>query len=222
MTVGTVEDISSIQSSLALELAQIFNDCQHTTMSHRRNCIALKKLHMQPLNERTANSGGKTRAVKKGANHSCEQNDLQFDGDLHEWEANFFMEFFKITGIVLALKRSDDVAVRLIKFIHAFCMYSNSNCDNGKYAELGREMHGRLMENYIQCLLHGVEAKDKTVRHRVCLLLSGCIDAVDEIRDDLLSLFVEKLSERLFDKESSVRVAAVQALSRLQVIIEPF
>ena len=217
MTLSTIENDVDCKSTMALELAKIFNECQTTTMNHRRNYIALKQLQLRPLNQQSANFGGQTKGNRMPNKHARNLHELPTESELCEWEAQFFMEFFKIVGIVLAVKKTDDAVQRIIKFVHAFCIHSNTQSSNADSLAVERGIHARFLENFIQCLLHGVEAKDKMVRHRVCMLLNGCINAVDELRDDLLAIFVTKLAERLFDKEAVVRVAAVQALSRLQV-----
>ena len=199
------------------EIAQIFNECQLTATNHRRNCIALKKLQTRPYNETPANSNRPKRSSKL-SNVSYNEDDEDRNTKNRHWESAFFVEFFQIVAKVLDIRKNDEVALRLVKFINAFCAFSNSaemSCTNAE--EKG--IHSRFMDNFIQCMLKGVEAKDKNVRYRICLLLAGCINAVDEMRSDLLDYFVQKLSERLFDKEAVVRIAAVQALSRLQVCL---
>ena len=78
------------------------------------------------------------------------------------------------------------------------------------------ESHGRFLEFLVKYLVQGIDAKEKLVRARICQLLSGCLNSVDEISDDVYALYREKMSERLLDKEAIVRVQAVQALSRFQ------
>ena len=201
----TIQNHSEFLSS---ELAQIFNECQKTTLNHRRNCIALKKLqtHFPTL---PANSSQRH-------SFSFDDDHEDYSSARQEWENQFFVEFLKMTAVVLAANKNDEVVLRLIKFINSYCLFTSNSESNSQSME-EQEIHTRFMDNFIKCLLHGVESKEKNVRHRVCLLLDGSIGAVDEMRNDLLEFFVIKVAGRLFDKEAIVRVAAVQALSRLQV-----
>ena len=78
------------------------------------------------------------------------------------------------------------------------------------------ESHNRLLEFLVKYLVQGIDAKEKLVRSRICQILNGCLNSVDELSDDVYALYREKMSERLLDKEWTVRVQAVQSLSRFQ------
>jgi condensin complex subunit 3 len=83
--------------------------------------------------------------------------------------------------------------------------------------ESRREESAVFLENLLQYLLDKVDCKDKTVRVRLCQLTVACINSLDELSDQLWSLFRAKMVERLFDKEPAVRAQAVHACARLQV-----
>lgn len=127
-------------------------------------------------------------------------------------EELFFLEFLKNLNICLSIKRNEELSTRMIKFIGSFLSISLE-----KYTK-SNEMasHSRLIENLMRYLLNGAESKDKTVRSRCCNLLTLSLDAAVEMSEDIYNLFKIKMSERLFDKEWTVRSAAVLALSRFQ------
>ena len=129
-------------------IASIFNDAQLSAANHRRNCIALHKIHCSP-------SLPPSQAL--------------------EWESQFYYQFFNCVAICLDVRKNEEVAQRLCKFINTYCLYSKERDSI--------EVHSRFMDNLIACLLHGTEAKDRLVRQRACLLLAGTMGAVDELRN---------------------------------------
>ena len=76
----------------------------------------------------------------------------------------------------------------------------------------------RFIENLMLYLLENLDAKDRNVRLRLCQVLVACVNGVDELSDSVWMLFRVKMVERLFDKEPSIRVQAVHATARLQVL----
>jgi condensin complex subunit 3 len=172
----------SESTSLHGPIASLFNDSQLSAANHRRNCISLHKIHNSRANSRSSSS--------------------------LEWESQFFFEFFNCVAICLDLRKNEEIAQRLCKFINSYCLYSKEKDTIG--------IHSRFMDNLIACLLHGTEAKDKQIRQRSCILLGGTMAAVDELRSELLSLFISQLTHRLYDKEQVVRAAALEALARIQ------
>ena len=72
------------------------------------------------------------------------------------------------------------------------------------------------MEFLIKYLLEGLDSKEKFVRARLCQLLACCSNNVEEISNELYMNYRMKMSERLLDKEWTVRVQAVYAISRFQ------
>lgn len=181
-------------AELSQKVVEIFTEAQESSTAHRRLAIALKKLHVAGLDLPNAPFSGA------------------------EWEKEFFQQFFKALGIVLAIKKHDEVVHKLIKFMITFFYYSYTfEREKNNGANIGDENpHYRLISNMIACLLFGTEAKDKAVRQRVCMLLGGCISSVDELRTNLLEIFLAKLTDRLYDKEHVVRIQAAIAISRLQ------
>jgi condensin complex subunit 3 len=76
----------------------------------------------------------------------------------------------------------------------------------------------RLVAYLISRLLPGLNAKDKNVRSRVCQLLALVVGFVGELDEDLFEMFLRGMLDRVRDKEPSIRVQAVLALAKLQVI----
>lgn len=131
-------------------------------------------------------------------------------------EEQFFVSLVHCVMVILGLKKSDEVGTRMIRFVAGFVVY---------LAEHGDDSATRFIENLILFCLEHVDVKDKVVRMRLSQLLVACLNAVDELRfviasfilsDDVWSVFRVKMTERLFDKEASVRVHAIHAMSRLQ------
>lgn len=82
----------------------------------------------------------------------------------------------------------------------------------------GTTVTSRFIENLMLYALEGVDAKEKSVRARLCQLLVACVNSVDELGDHVWSAFRGKMVERLFDREAVVRVHAVHAMARLQAL----
>ena len=70
----------------------------------------------------------------------------------------------------------------------------------------------------IKYLLSGIEAKDKLVRYRVVQTLAYLVEFLTEIHENnTLEALYTLLSNRLQDKELSIRIQAVVALSHFQL-----
>ncbi len=80
----------------------------------------------------------------------------------------------------------------------------------------GTSVTSRFIENLMLYALEGINAKERTVRCRLCQLIVACVNSIDELSDNVWEPFKTKMIERLFDKEAAVRVHAVHAMSRLQ------
>ncbi|CAO3677491.1 unnamed protein product [Umbelopsis vinacea] len=74
----------------------------------------------------------------------------------------------------------------------------------------------RFVEFLLTHLLKGITVKDKGVRLRCCQIIALSINSLGEIDEDLYQKLKRCLFERVRDKEASVRIQAVTALSRLQ------
>ncbi|KAL1915094.1 uncharacterized protein VTP21DRAFT_7575 [Calcarisporiella thermophila] len=74
----------------------------------------------------------------------------------------------------------------------------------------------RTVEYILRHLLKGVRAKDKNVRFRVCQLMALSVNLIGAIDEQLFQELQAAIIERTRDKETSIRVQSVIALSRLQ------
>lgn len=128
-------------------------------------------------------------------------------------EEHFFCAFLHCLHVLLSLKKGEDAAPRLLRFAVGFIVVLTAN----KQQLTADEGVTRFVENLMMYLLEHVDAKDKTVRARLCQLMVACVNGVDELSDGVWNQFRAKMIERLFDKEASVRVQAAHATARLQV-----
>lgn len=123
---------------------------------------------------------------------------------------------------VLPVKKGDICADRVVKFAEAFMTHieqhpaemGSTNTTNDDDDE--STLESRFAEFIISYLLKGTNAKDKVVRFRSCQLIAIAIRQLGEISDDAFDRLKFALCKRVYDKESSVRLQAVLALSRLQ------
>ncbi|RKP21736.1 hypothetical protein ROZALSC1DRAFT_26879 [Rozella allomycis CSF55] len=131
-------------------------------------------------------------------------------------EKEFTASFFHMTSILLSVKKQDIYVQKMFKFICSFFAYA---CESEK--EPGGSRMYRFLENMMIFLLRGTEAKDKSVRYRVCFLLANCMQHLNEIRSDVLwNAIKERMVPRLYDKEANVRVQAVNGMARMQTYVE--
>ncbi|KAG0227520.1 hypothetical protein BGW42_002912 [Actinomortierella wolfii] len=173
----------------------IFQESQKTTGNHRKNAIALRKIQ-----EQCAEAGGE------------------------EGEAAFIKEFIRNLNVVLAVKKREPAADRVIQFVSAFILCTRekdianaAGKEGDNDDEDGEEgISSRFVESLMHHLLKGVRVKDKHVRLRSCQLIALSTNSLGAMDDDLYQQLKESLMERIRDKEAAVRVQAVFALSKLQ------
>ncbi len=127
-------------------------------------------------------------------------------------EENIFLQSFcHCLHVLLSLKRGEhEVAGRILRFAVGFIVKNG----NGN----GDDCFERFVEGLMRHLLENVDSKDKLIRARICQLMVACLSSVQELSDNIWSIFRIKMTERLFDKEASVRVHAIHSMARLQVI----
>ncbi|CAG8485460.1 16517_t:CDS:10 [Acaulospora colombiana] len=191
-------------AALSLAVPQIFQECQKATTSHRKNAVALRKLQVKcskyaPLNSDALND-----------------NEEPTDGELA-----FNEEFVRNLNKVLPIKKGQSNAERVLKFVVSFVAFScekdnEKNDDNSPENEVEETLSSRFTEFLIKHLLKGTEAKDKSVRLRVCQLLAHIVSFLRTIDGDLYEHLKDELTKRLLDKEAGVRVKAVIAYAKLQ------
>ncbi|GJJ68327.1 condensin complex subunit 3 [Entomortierella parvispora] len=177
--------------TLRTVVPSIFQESQKTVANHRKNSIMLRKIQ-----EQCAEIAGE------------------------QGEEAFNKEFIRNLNVVLAVKKKDPVADRVIQFVSTFIL-----CTREKDIVVGTEtedeegsegISSRFVEYLMHHLLKGVRVKEKLVRLRCCQLIALSTNSLGAMDDDLYTQLKSSLMERVKDKESAVRVQAVFALSKLQ------
>jgi condensin complex subunit 3 len=182
-------------------LITVFSDVQKTTASHRKLVISLRKIQERCCYESTEKSGqGKYD---------------QFD------EVLFNQEFERCIIRVCAVKRSEPVGDRVIRFMGLFLKHAAEkdtelippeSQDDEMFMETPTS---RLISSVLSMLLPLMTAKEKITRYRATQMVSYIVNSVDAIDDDIFQQLRQALIKRIRDKESMVRVQAVLGLGRL-------
>ncbi|KAG0368508.1 nuclear condensing complex subunit [Gamsiella multidivaricata] len=168
----------------------IFQESQKTAANHRKNAIMLRKIQ-----EQCAEIAGE------------------------EGEEAFNKEFIRNLNVVLAIKKKEPAADRVIQFVSSFilCTREKDMKEATEDDEEGAEgISSRFVEYLMHHLLKGVRVKEKQVRLRSCQLIALSTNSLGAMDDDLYTQLKDSLMERVRDKEAAVRVQAVFALSKLQ------
>ncbi|KAF8940555.1 nuclear condensing complex subunit [Dissophora ornata] len=177
--------------SLRTVVPSIFQESQKTVANHRKNAIMLRKIQ-----EQCAEIAG-----EKG-------------------EEAFNKEFIRNLNVVLAIKKKEPAADRVIQFVSSFILCTREKdieLEQASEDEEGAEgISSRFVEYLMHHLLKGVRVKEKQVRLRSCQLIALSTNSLGAMDDDLYTQLQESLLERVRDKEAAVRVQAVFALSKLQ------
>lgn len=146
-----------------------------------------------------------TRASRKNV-VLLRQNLLESDTE------EFTERFFDCLNRTLICKKSDMNADRAQRFVALFVSFLESD------TEQESEPFASFTSGLIEHLLRGITSREKTVRYRVCQLLALLMTSgLSEIDEELFDGLQKALIKRVRDRESSVRVQAIIALSRLQV-----
>ncbi|KAG0297693.1 hypothetical protein BGZ98_000478 [Dissophora globulifera] len=177
--------------TLRTVVPSIFQESQKTSANHRKNAIMLRKIQEQCAEI----------AADKG-------------------EEAFNKEFIRNLNVVLAIKKKEPAADRVIQFVSSFILCTREKDMEAEQAnedEEGAEgISSRFVEYLMHHLLKGVRVKEKQVRLRSCQLIALSTNSLGAMDDDLYTQLKESLLERVRDKEAAVRVQAVFALSKLQ------
>ncbi|ODQ66377.1 hypothetical protein NADFUDRAFT_13391, partial [Nadsonia fulvescens var. elongata DSM 6958] len=131
-------------------------------------------------------------------------------------EQEFNKFFNRMINRVLPVKKNELSADRVVRFCDTFVRYLVFNEPEVDVDEDYDTPVSRFIDSFMRHLLHGIEAKDKVVRYRVCQLIAATINNLGEVEDELYEALKSMLMRRLYDKEPTVRVQAALAISRLQ------
>ena len=99
-----------------------------------------------------------------------------------EYEQLFLSTFFRHVLTILAVKKQEQLVQKLLKFVCTFMSYSAERDAKMNPEGSDDSVHQRFMESFIMFLLQGTEAKDKSVRLRICLLIAHSMQHIGEMR----------------------------------------
>ncbi|KAF2021119.1 ARM repeat-containing protein [Aaosphaeria arxii CBS 175.79] len=188
-------------TSLRTQICQIFGDAQKTTATQRKLVVSLRKIQEACCYE--AQDTKKKRVEE------------EFD------EADFNEEVARCVTRIMAVKKSEPVGDRIIRFLGIFLKHATEKDNAILQPDDEQEMlipetpSSRLTSHILSTILTFIEVKDKTVRFRATQTVAHIVNSLDQIDDELFDLIRLKLAKRLRDKEPSVRVQAVLGLGRL-------
>ncbi|PFH49330.1 hypothetical protein AMATHDRAFT_76233 [Amanita thiersii Skay4041] len=200
---------AAILESLTERVAAIFDQAQSSLANHKKNSVALYKIHIQ--------AGGVTESIKSGKA-------TKLIG-----ERAFGDAFISMITRVLVVKKGPATADRVVKFVGAYVKFMNekvleekmpkSKASNSKSAAPNSDdddtIATRFTARLLKFLLQGFLAKNKVVRYRALFFVSELISHLGEIDEDTYNSLRDNLMDRISDKESLIRVYAVIALSKL-------
>ncbi|CAL1698800.1 unnamed protein product [Somion occarium] len=202
-----VPKTSVILDALPDHISNVFDQSQLSVVNHRKNCVALHKLH--------ARAASVTQPTKDGG--------VQLIG-----ERLFSNAFIDMVTRVLVIKKGSVPADRVVKFIGAYVRFltekalqPNTKGRSGAAVSQQSDVddedtpHSRFVALLLSYLLKGFEAKDKTVRFRVVNIVTELVSHLGELDEDVYEMLRSSLMARARDKESLVRAHAVTALSKL-------
>ncbi|KAJ2388206.1 chromosome condensation complex Condensin, subunit G, partial [Coemansia sp. RSA 2559] len=206
-------------SSLRSVVPGVFDAAQRSIVGHRKHAVALHKLQLQ-----------------------CHEHDSKgLTG-----EDAFNKEFIRNLNKVLGIKKREPSADKIVKLVATFVQVgheidvqalskskekdtgSGRDADDvfgadatsmkvdGDGAESADTVSSRFAELLIRYLLQGFQAKEKLTRLRCCQIVAMSVTSLGEIDEDLYFDLIKKLTERIHDKEASIRMHAAVALSKLQ------
>ncbi|KAJ6523478.1 nuclear condensing complex subunit [Mycena vulgaris] len=200
----------STSESVQASLAAIFDQAQTSLANHRKNCVALYKLHLKasvPVEKKSKKRAG-------GADQSV-----------------FIAAFLDMVSRVLAVKKGPATVDRIIKFVAQYVRFVNEKAQEDKakrqpeiptnsISSGSTDEEDTLASVFVSCVLEwviqGFLAKNKVVRYQTVHLVAEMIMYLGEIDEDSYLALRESLIERATcDKESTIRAQAVGALARL-------
>ncbi|KAJ3982195.1 nuclear condensing complex subunit [Lentinula detonsa] len=185
---------------LAATIAARFDEAQKSLANHRKNCVALHKLHVQA--SKVKNTGG--------------------GHDILEGELAFGDTFIEMLNRTLAMKKGA-FADRIVRFVGSYVKMVN---DKGKSHcwsidrtqgddDEGETFASRFVTRLLEWLFRGFKAKNKMVRQRSIQLAIEMMANIGEIDESTYNHLRDNLIERLCDKEPLIRAHAAIGLSKL-------
>lgn len=201
---STSSDVGILLTNLPNSVPAIFQQAQLSLANHRKNVVALHKVHAAVATIQEETERG-TRLIGEKA---------------------FNDAFLACLNRVLGIKKGVSNADRCIKFVAAYCTYVQEQFrravqdqmdeSNDSEEEDADTPATRFVTILIRHLLRGFGAKNKNVRLRCCQTIALLINGLESIDDDLYETLKNALLIRLKDKEAPVRVQAIIAMAKLQ------
>ncbi|KAK2461192.1 hypothetical protein APHAL10511_006719 [Amanita phalloides] len=206
---------ATILHELPERVAAIFDQSQISLASHRKNCVALHKIHVQA--SAIVKNGNATKLVGERA---------------------FGNAFIDMITRVLVVKKGPATADRIVKFVGTYVKFMNEKAvdEKAKKVKLSESASAlaaidddddndtlatRFVSRLLKWLFQGFLAKNKTVRYRSVSIVSELIAHLGEIDEDTYSSLRTSLVDRVNDKEPVIREYAVVALSKLAGTEDP-
>ncbi|PWN30817.1 ARM repeat-containing protein [Jaminaea rosea] len=186
--------------TLITGIPNFFQEAQHSIANHRKNAVALHRIHAQ-CSTFTQETPRGTKLLGEKA---------------------FNTAFLQCINHVLVIKKGVTQADRALKFVAAYAAYAQAQFrkDAGQPANEDEEEEDTPATRFVTILLKhaikGFSAKNKNVRLRCCQTVALLVNGLESMDDDLYQVLLEALLIRIRDKEVPVRVQAVVALSKLQ------
>lgn len=198
----------NIISRLRESIAVIFDQAQLTLANHRKNCVALYKLHQQAATI---------------IHCSKKDNVINLVG-----ERAFGDAFIDMVNRVLVVQKGPATVDRVVRFMGSYVKFMNEKVSAEKVKEaFGDSCSARLndedddtvasrfVSRLLKWLFQGFSAKNKITRYRSVSIVSELIVHLGELDEDTYNVLRDSLVERLCDKEPLIRSHAVMALSKL-------
>ncbi|KAJ7746625.1 nuclear condensing complex subunit [Mycena metata] len=190
-------------ADLHTAIPRIFDQVQTTTANHQKNFVALHKLHLEA-------------AKKKELIVTKDGEEPKYIG-----EREFQTVFHTVLARVLPIKKGATAADRVVKFVGGYTKFINeraaedkADADDNDDSE-GDTTASRFTAILLKFLLKGFQAKDKNVRYRVISLAGELIFNMGELDVDIYANLQAALLDRIHDKEATIRMQVVLALSKL-------
>ncbi|KAJ7785293.1 nuclear condensing complex subunit [Mycena maculata] len=195
----------STPEALQGSVAAIFDQAQASLANHRKNCVALYKIHVRASAE---NGSSKRKA-----------------------QSAFISVFLDMVSRVVGVKKGPPTVDRIIKFVAQYVRFANEkaledkanrqpkvpiNSISSGSADDEDTLASVFVSAMLEWLIQGFVAKNKVARYQTVHLVAEMILYLGEIDEDSYLALRESLIERsTCDKESPIRAQAVSALARL-------
>ncbi|KAJ7032450.1 nuclear condensing complex subunit [Mycena alexandri] len=198
---------------LQASLAAIFDQAQTSLANHRKNCVALYKIHVR------ASVGDKKSRKEKPD------------------QAEFIAAFLDMVSRVVSVKKGPATVDRIIKFVAQYVRFVNEkgapislvqvspinapevpthSISSGSVDGDEDTLASVFISSILEWVIQGFLAKNKVVRYQTVHLVAEMISFLGEIECVSTLALRESLIERsTCDKEPTIRAQAVSALARL-------